>query len=173
MTRDPYDWSTAMCKHPYIVEWLDDSSEDPAIEVKSTCPNMRTKVSVWGIHENIMHFWNRWYREYAFDFPNPRIIVRLEDLTLRPRETVESICKCAGGQTAEKFHHVADSAKAKFQGDGHGPKEELTGMLKAWTRFQFPRKARGGLSTDDYNISTQSLDKELMDLFQYHPPPVE
>lgn len=168
VTRDPYNWSLAMCRNPYILKWLDGSSSDES-SVDAACPNMSTKVSAWGVHDNILEFWNLWHRKYAFEYPHPRIMIRLEDLTFRPRETVERICECAGGITAESFHHFIDSAKSMGWQKGHGPKEELTGMVKAWSKAHF--RVRGGLSEDNYAIATQTLDTDLMDLFQYQHPP--
>ena len=136
VTKDPYNWSLDMCRNPYILKWLDGSSSDKS-SVDAACLNMSTKVYAWGVHDNILEFWNLWHRKYAFEYPHPRIMIRLEDLTFRPWETVKRICDCAGGITTESFHHFIDSAKSMGWQKGHGPKEELTGMIKAWPKDHF------------------------------------
>lgn len=154
-TRDPYEWSKSMCRNPYVVTWDDDTS----------CPNLASKVNLWGKHENILHLWNLWHRKYVYEFPYPRVIVRNEDLTLRPRETVEKICACAGGQLTKEFKHVTKSLK---NGEGHS--NEQTSLVDAWSKFHWPRDPRGGLSIEDYSIAKQSLGEKLMSTFGYSHP---
>ena len=162
MTRDPYTWSRSMCRNPYIVEY------DTKRKAMARCPNL-SNVTVWGAHDNILHFWNLWYQKYVYDFPNPRIIVRMEDLTLRPKETVQHICNCAGGYVRKLgFQHAVGSAK---KGQGHGDAKHLTGMITAWTKLRRPKQPRGGLSMKEYQIAVESIDKRLMDLFGYQHPP--
>ena len=160
-TRDPYEWGKSMCRNPYIVKWY----EEP---LSNTCPNLTSTVDAWGTHDNLMHFWNLWYQKYLDNFPHAKIIVRVEDLTLRPRETIRQVCSCAGGTLANQFKYVLDSAKL---GPGHNKKS--TGIMKAWSRFHWPREARAGLSVESYEIAMESIDERLMGLFGYtHPPPV-
>ena len=158
--RDPYEWSKSMCRNPYIVEWDD---EDPS---SSSCPNLTSAVHAWGTHKNLMHFWNLWYRKYMDYFPHSKIIVRIEDLTLRPQETIKQVCSCAGGQVGNRFKHVVGSAKT-----GPGHENKSTGMVKAWSRFRWPRETRGGLSIESYKIAKGSIDEDLMGMFGYKHPP--
>ena len=160
-TRDPYEWGKSMCRNPYIVKWNERTSP-------RTCPNLASTVDAWGTHENLMHFWNTWHRKYLENFPYSKIVVRVEDLTLRPRETIKEVCSCAGGTLVKQFRYVVDNAK-----HGHGHADTSTGMVKAWSRFHWPREARAGLPVESYKIATESIDKTLMNLFGYtHPPPV-
>ena len=154
--RNPFHWARSMCKNPYIVKWKHN---------KSNCPNLAEPVETWENEGNLIHFYNHWYQSYAEQFPFPRIIVRLEDLTLRPKETVQEICKCAGGTMREgAFSYSVQSAKG---GDGH---RSTTGMVKAWKAVT-SNKPNGGFPVNDYRIALTSLDMDLMRLFGYKLPP--
>jgi len=153
VARHPYPWALSMCKKPYAIKWN---------YTKFNCPNLKYgKLVPWAgrKHENLMHFWNGWYREYVKQFPYPRIIVKSEDLTLRPREITKKICECGGGKLAEgKFIHSIE---------GRNPNSN-TNMIKAWEKiFMFSRDPYGGLSFEEHQVAKQALDRELMKSFGY------
>lgn len=155
VTRDPYTWAQSMCRNPYILKW----------ERTDRCPNVTAKVKSWGGHENLFTFYNSWYEKYWKEFPYPRIFVRVEDLTLRPQETIKKICDCAGGNITDTFQHMVKSAKDENMGH-----ESTTGMVEAWKRVT-SREVNGGLTFEDYTIARKSLaDGGLMDLFAYKNP---
>jgi hypothetical protein len=152
--RDPYSWAKSMCKNPYIVKWH---------HTENVCPNLTSKVNTWGEHDNLMEFWNFWYKDYLNKFPYPWILVRVEDLTLRPKDTVTRMCNCAGGKVIDTFAYSVSSAKAK---GGH---KSSTGMLKAWKSVT-KREGNGGFSDKDYRIAKEKTDEELLALFGYKHP---
>eukprot|EP00980_Cylindrotheca_fusiformis_P028613 scaffold22620_cov131-Cylindrotheca_fusiformis.AAC.8 len=157
--RDPYMWAWSMCHNPYAVKWS---------HTTHNCPNLRAPVLSYGGHTNLMQFWNVWYQNYYRLFPYPRIMVRVEDLTLRPHRTIQQICNCAGGQMRkDSFQHVLQSAKTSRIRGGH---TSTTGMVEAWEKV-LKREPNGGISSQDYDIAKDTLDEQLMNIFGYTPPP--
>ena len=110
-------------------------------------------------YPSIADFWNEWYQEYV-NFEQPRLIVRLEDLTVRPRETIAAICDCAGGHVTENFTYSLGSAKA---GDGHGEASERKGLVQAWTKLGRAMN----FHPLDYEAAQSRLSKWLLQLFHY------
>lgn len=159
--KDPYDWIHSMCRNPYLVKWNN---------VTNHCPDLSSTVTAWKTHKNIMQFWNEWYEMYINHdyFPYPKVMIKFEDLVIRPKETISKICSCAGGSLRVPFKYVVTSAK---NGAGHNSK---TGMFEAWSQFHWPKEAMAGLSSEDFKIAKESLDDNLMALFKYlHPPDIE
>ena len=151
IVRDPFTWSLSMCNNPYVVKWK---------YTQENCPNLRESVPFWGPHKNLLYFYNVWYKMYTEQFPYPHVIVRLEDLTIRPKQTIESICECSGGRMRSDFQYMTGSAKG---GVGH---KSTTGMERAWQQVMQKEKYRG-FSPQDYKIARESLDMELMNMFGY------
>jgi hypothetical protein len=159
VVRHPFAWAHSMCHNPYIVEWEHN---------KTHCPNLSQPVSTWGHGGNLVQFYNTWYQAYVTQFPYPRIIVRLEDLTLRPESTIQQICTCAGGtlRNSTNFWHATSSAKSK-----HAGHTSTTGMVEAWHKTMQPYTTlRGGFSLSDYRIAQATIDPDLMNLFGYTMP---
>ena len=55
-------------------------------------------------YESLAHLWNSYYDSYFYKDNEthdvgffPRLIVRLEDLWFRPKETISKVCACGGG----------------------------------------------------------------------------
>ena len=94
-------------------------------------------------------------KNYLNKFPYPWILVRVEDLTLRPKDTVTRMCNCAGGKVVDTFTYSVSSAKAK---GGH---KSSTGMLKA-CKSVTKREGNGGFSDRDYRIAKETIDEELL-----------
>jgi len=167
MVRNPYHVLESLCRNSYSVNYPED--------VNSTCPHMvhpetgeLLPVEV-GMKQpgtkypSVVHFWNRWYEEYVNEFQHPRLFVRTEDLTVHPKETIRSICDCAGGTMTDEFSVLLESAK---KGMGHGEASEANGLVEAWARLgrevSFPEP--------DYEAIKTHLDTELMRLFGYRTP---
>lgn len=160
VTKNPYEWTKSMCRNPYIVQWN---------TKRKYCPDLSSTVTAWKTHQNIIHFWNDWHSMYLNEnvFPYPKVIIRYEDLVTRPKETISSICNCAGGKLKAPFRYIAESSKI---GTGHNSK---TGMFEAWSKLLLSTEARAGLSVDDFRIAKESLDSDLMTLFKFSHPPGE
>jgi hypothetical protein len=166
IVRNPYYVFESMCRNSYAVDYQKN--------VNSTCPHMLDYqtgelVSVEARlatpsskFPSIVHFWNKWYQEYLSEFPHPRLLIRLEDLTIHPKETITTICECAGGSMAEGFSYLMESAK---EGDGHGNKRN--GLLEGWNRLRHEVP----FLLQDYEAVRAHLDEELMAAFLYKPPP--
>lgn len=173
--RNPWRWMQSMCRNPYAAKWPHHQQ----------CPNLRdgrNQVTVqYGAasiqYQSLAHLWNDWYRAYLDTSMNgnrvdasrpkyPWLMVRNEDLTFFTKETIAAICDCAGGEMNEPFAFVADSAKA--DSPGH---DTSTGILEAWIRYGRPMQPGAGFTMDDYETSKITLDRTIMDLFEYKDPP--
>jgi hypothetical protein len=166
VARNPYDVMESMCRNSYTVVYPESNTsvcpylvdaEDNLLPVAvgRKQPRMR--------YHSIAHYWNAWYQEYL-EFPHPRLVVRLEDLTVRPKETIQAICHCAGGTMAATFSYVVKNPK---EGMGHGAASETNGMVEAWARLGKPVAFGEG----DYQAAKQHLDPDLMQTLGYQHPP--
>ena len=174
--RNPYDWMVSMCNIAYTARW---AHYEGHTEI---CPHLlhtRTKDKIslkvklaeqWLQHDTLAHLWNDWYSQYSKDANFPFIMVRLEDLILRPYDSTKLICECAGGKIPPATHFTYAVESAKF-GPGHGPKEERTGLVKAWQKYGKPMDVKAGFSDLDWMASKEFLDADLMQIMQYQFPP--
>eukprot|EP00934_Nitzschia_sp_Nitz4_P001644 Nitzschia sp. Nitz4//scaffold36_size144017//54578//55865//NITZ4_003085-RA/size144017-processed-gene-0.41-mRNA-1//1//CDS//3329549453//1644//frame0 len=173
IVRSPYDIFESLCRNAYTVNYPED--------VDSVCPHVvdpktgeLLPVEVGRkrprpTFSSVVHYWNTWYWEYYRKFPHFRLMVRHEDLTVRPQETIRAVCECAGGTMVDEsdFVYVLNSAKA---GMGHGKASESNGLVQAWARLgrkvPFPRL--------DYEAIRTHLNATLMSAFHYpHPERLE
>jgi len=182
--RDPYEWMNAMCRNPYVVAWGDEEHEKSEPfhgDGAYTCPllvdpdtNETVPVMV-GKEEKVKlpslaHYWNDWNRGYVEVTEGPRLMVRLEDLVMYPKEVVTTLCDCAGGDPIEDMQFLAQSAK-EANSYGHG--KELTGALKAWQRLASRMKDPTAFLPQDATFARSSLSQDLMQLFGYQHPLLE
>eukprot|EP00980_Cylindrotheca_fusiformis_P002299 scaffold535_cov65-Cylindrotheca_fusiformis.AAC.1 len=170
MVRNPYEVLDSMCRNSYSIRYPKD--------VDSTCPHMvhpetgqllpvRVGLKKPGIaYPSVVHFWNKWYQEYLYQFEHPKLFVRHEDLIVYPKQTVQRICECAGGNVVteeEEFNFLLTSAK---EGKGHGEASESNGLVEAWARLgrdiPFPEP--------DYEALKAHVDADIMSKFQYKTP---
>ena len=158
-TRHPYSWSKSMCTNPYIVEWNHTSQN---------CPNLQSTVETWGGHRNLMEFWNAWYSKYIDQVSYPKLIVRMEDLTLHPHHTIETICECAGGTCVGSGDFTFPFKSVK---DGRSGHTSQTGLMKAWKQHNQMLKQGFFPRSGDYEIAKESLNDNLMNRFGYKQPP--
>lgn len=168
VVRNPFEVLDSNCRNSYSIHFPDD--------VDSVCPHMvhpKTgdllpievgKYKPGTKYPSVIHYWNTWYREYFREFTHPRLIIRLEDLIVYPRETVRSICECAGGSMSDGFALLVSSAK---MGMGHGAASEANGLIEAWLRLgrEIP------FAQPDYEAIKEYVDRGLMETFGYHDPP--
>jgi len=172
MVRNPYEIMESMCRNSYSVHYPENvASHCPHLVHPETGQLLPVEVGLSKPrkkHKSIAHYWNDWYMGYFRDFPHPRLIIRLEDLTVYPKETIQTICECAGGTMVKEkdFKFMLSSAK---KGLGHGDASEKNGLVEAWARLgreiDFPLK--------DYEAALEHLDHELMDAFKFNPPPLK
>jgi hypothetical protein len=96
--------------------------------------------------------------------PFPYLMVRFEDLIFYPKQVVQTVCECAGGELNKgKFKYVTGSAK---KGDGaHG--KDKTGYLQALSRYGKVDGRYTGMEDADLQYALQHLDPQLMQLFRY------
>jgi hypothetical protein len=181
--RDPYEWMSSTCHNPYVIVWDSDRGKSRADIPERPCPALvhpqssAEKDAVWVLdtvkHASIADMWNDWHEYYRqFMQERPALRVRLEDLVLRPKQVIEAICHCAGGELlndeSSSFQFATTSAKA---GPGHGPAELKTDSIKAWQKLaRRATEPRNGYLVADYDVALASLDPELMKSFGYHHP---
>ena len=96
----------------------------------------------------------------------PYLLVRFEDLIYHPKQVVQTICECAGGEMNRgDFQYITGSAK---KGVGaHGAESERTGYLQALSRYGKNEGRAKGMEESDLAFARKFLDSELMKKFQY------
>jgi hypothetical protein len=98
MVRHPLDWIKSMCQQKYAVSW---KNRTTTTSEKLPCPSFDTSISVHFFQrmefDNLMDLWRQWNQEYLDSNDVPRLMVRLEDLVYAPKETLQKICVCVGG----------------------------------------------------------------------------
>ena len=174
--RNPYSWFLSMCKHGYEARWLHGRNPPHCPQLKNPeNAEQWNEVTVrYGpdredSHQSLAHYWNDWYSYYLRDADYPYVAVRMEDLVFYPKETITTVCECAGGKirTGQSFKYIEQSAKA--DSPGH---DASTGLYQAWIKYSKSPELNGGLSELDYLSTKVALNQTLMDLFGYrHPPP--
>ena len=136
MVRHPIDWMESMCRQPYAAKFIKNSN---ASTPDLPCPSMEVPVTV-GFYRrfnytNLLDLWKTWYQEHVIETDYPQLVVRLEDVVYRPRETLSQICDCGGG----KFYWNAASTLLTSKFGGRVSKDNdssmnRNGILEAWTR---------------------------------------
>ena len=140
-------------------------------------------------YASIPHLWNDWYNEYyqhslhlganggehggtinindqTGDGAYPLLIVRMEDLIFHTKDTITSICHCAGGQLYNhNFTYIVSSAK----GDSPGH-DTTTDIVNAYIKYGTLLQDGAGLEPTDFGSTKQILDQNLMNIFHYHHP---
>jgi len=174
--RNPYTWLRSTCKNPYTASWphrRNDPGDCPALKDRNTGDWNGVTVR-YGAgedhHKSVAHLWNDWYSYYIREATFPWIAIRMEDLVFYPKETIHTVCECAGGKirTDQDFVYIVDSAKA--DSPGH---DTTTGIYAAWIKYSKPPSPKFGFSEDEYQATMEALDAELMESFGYKHPPAE
>ena len=184
-TKDPYGWMGSMCRHPYAASW----------DHRTHCPNLVAnpedqRRGIWRggpdgdgavpvtvsfgprqrnvtRHSSLAGLWNDWYGEYFDEVDFPRLIVRFEDIMLKPQEVVTKVCQCGGGEIKDtaNFVMVADSAKGK-----RGSHQGSSGLVDALKKYGNPETRVSGMTDADLAYARANLRSDLMDAFGYvHP----
>lgn len=138
----------------------------------SSVPVVVTYAEFEREHSSLIHHWNDYYRAYYKQDRFPRLMVRFEDLIFHPKQVVEAVCACAGGELKHEhdgkgFQYIVQSAKKT---DGHG--KDKTGYVDAMIRYGTDkyRWKSGGMTDEDRGYVTEHLDRELMEAFGYQFP---
>ena len=169
--RNPYSWFLSMCKNRYAAKWNHGRYPPACPQLKNLDDNDKwneVKVGKSIRYESLAHMWSQWYSHYARDADFPYVAVRVEDLVFYPKETISTVCECAGGMMRpdRPFQFIGQSAK---EGVGHN---SSTGLYEAWIKYSKLPEPNGGLSDLDYLSAQEGLNQTIMDLFGYrHPPP--
>ncbi|KAG7348538.1 hypothetical protein IV203_017243 [Nitzschia inconspicua] len=180
LVRDPFYWMQSMCKEGYGVRWDHDSQKH--------CPNLIpnefdkkrfgkrlartnvTSVRVWmGANptvgpswDSLVHYWNAWYESYV-DATWPRLLIRFEDTLFHPKQVMEEVCRCGGGELVKPFRYLVDEAKWNH-------KQEQNNMVTAILRYGTARGRYHNMTKDDIAFSDRILNSTLLDVFQYQAP---
>ena len=202
VVRDPYQWMVSMCRQGYAAQFDHNDAYCPNIvpypgDIKAH-PRFRnfnyTPVFVAyeghkkTKYESLVHLWNSYYRAYFYgnnerQLPEffPRLIVRLEDLWFRPKETISQVCACGGGTMSDDsqsggFVHmrrVANrnpgiyGADKRIKDKNSTKVTHHTGLLGSLIRYG-DSKSRGEKYNDiQLRAAKDLLDAELMATFRY------
>uniref|UniRef100_A0A7S1FNH5 Sulfotransferase n=3 Tax=Corethron hystrix TaxID=216773 RepID=A0A7S1FNH5_9STRA len=172
MTKDPYTWMSSMCRHSYAANWphskkhcpnLVANDEDDYFDNGSpVAVNIRYKKENVTHHSSLVDVWNSYYLTYLkADFP--RLIVRFEDVLLRPVEVIGKVCECAGGELLKgDFKYVSDSAKGTT-----GAHKDASGLTEAIIRYTNSSKRIDDFQEEDLSYAIKNLDAGLIDTFHY------
>jgi hypothetical protein len=169
MVRHPLDWIKSMCQRKYAVSWNNTTATTTA--EKLPCPSLDTSISVNFFQRmeyyHLMDMWIQWNEEYFDYFDTPRLMVRLEDLVYAPKETLQVICDCVGG-------NLRYQPQSMTQRKG-GVEQEADGnnfLIKAWARHSHV-SINHTLSSSAKNqqlfrtFVTTSQVQRLLEAFQY------
>lgn len=114
--RDPFSWMASMCTSPYKAKWphapihcpnLVANADDVALsttneeeeneKVTTTTPGRAIPVVLTAQRQrsfaSLLDLWIQWYGEYL-DSHAPRLMVRFEDVLIRPDAVVDQIRQC-------------------------------------------------------------------------------
>ena len=124
-------------------------------------------------HRSLAHMWADWYDEYLAagdDFP--RLMLRLEDLVFRPRETLRRVCECVDG--AFLAGDLTLPRGSAIQGSGFGVDnihgKDRTGLLGAMAAHALSNRTRG-MTPEDLDFALETLNgSKTMKYFRYTLP---
>ena len=171
--RNPYTWFRSTCKSPYTARWnhRKDLSDCPSLkdEVTGKWNNVTVHYGAGDDeHQSLAHLWNDWYSYYLRKATFPWIAIRMEDLVFYPKETIQTVCECAGGEIRKDRNFVFITHSAKADSRGH---DASTGLYEAWIKYSKPPEPKFGFSDTDFEAAKEALDPWLMTAFGYtHPP---
>ena len=172
--RHPITWLNALCRHGYSLHWdhnpdLCDTTLrlDQAVHAKFGYTNQII------VYDSLIDLWRDWNLEYFQQRKYPLLMTRLEDIVYHPKQVVEEVCHCIGGQlySDRPFSVVASSMN---DGKGHG-EHRSSGLLSAFVKFAKPMKEWSHkFSKDDLNKVENVLqdDSDLLASLNYRMPKV-
>ena len=167
--KDWYNKSKRFVRQYYGNDpWMVDNVLDKAnFTLESTVIPVRVRYKVTNeFHDSLVHMWLDWYTEY-FDATFPRLILRLEDLVFFPRLVLQQICECVGGDLAEKFRLLVNSAK---QGSDNVHGTNKTGLLEAMYSHVYVNRTMGMTIEDVIYANAVLQDSVLLETFNYRLP---
>jgi hypothetical protein len=185
--RDPALWMPSMCRHEYAMDWPHpditkkkttaahcpnliatppDLELDPTLTLGAPIPVDVEYAKFTKFYPSMAHHWNIWYRDY-YDASWPRLIIRFEDLIFHPKQVVQTVCECAGGQldTDHPFQYMVESAKV---GEAHGT--DKTNFMDAMIKYGRHLHRWKGMASQDLDFAGKVLDPTLMGTFHYLYP---
>jgi hypothetical protein len=113
-------------------------------------------------HESLAHMYNEWYNEYV-NATFPRLIVRMEDLVFRPKETISTICSCFGGTIRSPLVMMKADVKKDVADKG----TRQTGLLKSVISYGHRTGRREDYEPYQLQAARDILDPVLLDTLGY------
>lgn len=164
--REPFEWMISTCHNNYVLRWPH----------RRRCPNLihpnGTLIEVYNqyfhgairrYHKSLAHFWNDWNRQYTENPGFPRLMVRHKDLIFFPKETIQIVCECAGGELIDEknFTYIINAAKGNRK--GAKPFDGLVGnWVKYGKKFDFSQ-----INQEDMEVAKNVLDTKIMKMFGF------
>lgn len=169
MIRDPFSWMQSMCAHQYATRWRHSEqhcpnlipSESDRAQYKHLQDTFQVSVKFDGEHitsfTSLAHLWTEWYREYV-DSTEPFVLIRFEDMVLRPRVVLQQLADCVETTVKEPFRYQVASSK------DHG---SHTDLVKAILKTGDAQLRLHNLTSADLDYAHAHLDEKLMHYFGY------
>ena len=121
--RDPFTWMQSMCTSPYKAEWshatihcpnlvsnADDAARFPNVSIGDRIPATLT-AQKQRTFPTLLDLWIEWYAEYLTS-DLPRLMVRFEDVLIRPDAVVDQVRECFALERRQKdFVYVVGPIK--------------------------------------------------------------
>ena len=186
--RDPFTWMQSMCTSPYKAQWAHDTSiHCPNLVATFADVSADTVRNVTAVGQAIpavltaqkqrqfatlLDLWIEWYQEYL-ESPEPRIMVRFEDVLIRPDAVVREIQQCLQlpfkqqGNENDLFVYVVGAMKwdQKYVKTQSSMVSALIKYGNGWDRVR-------NMTTADLDYAKQKLStgagRTLSQLFHYH-----
>lgn len=194
LIRDPFYWMQSMCKEGYGVRWDHDSEFHcpnlvPNDFDKKRFPKLaitnQVSVPVWmGANPSVgpswpslIHYWNAWYESYFKNVDDsiekktpswPRLMIRFEDTLFYPKQVMEQVCRCGGGNLLfdddQPYDYSLEESKPDHK---HQQKNNfVTAMIQYGTNATRLRN----MTEMDVAFAVEYLNPTLMQAFGYSYP---
>ena len=120
-------------------------------------------------YKNLLDWWNSFYSGYL-NATFPRLIIRYEDLLLYSDEIIPQICNCVGGKliNAENGVNIFKDSAKDSRVYGH-----TSNLVDSLMRYGSRKERIKHCSNGDLLYANNTLDKNLMNIFQYSYPSFE
>ena len=178
--KDIYTWIKSMCNNNYdfkyyTSEWelhcpkqVNETELEWIPESRGSMDNSITNTSN-GYFPNMIKVWNLFYHQWISTIDQskyPVLIVRFEDLLLRPVPLVKKLCRCFGYNELIDDDVFVPSAAAKdhsFMGVNFKSNDRLSAMEK----YADPLYRFKDFEAYDLTFIDRHVNRTIMDIFNY------
>jgi hypothetical protein len=155
MVRSPYYWLPANCRRPYSLRF-----HVPSLDIGQ---RLRSPVTLRGkMFTNLVRVWNSYYQCYAQHLePLGKVIyVRLEDLVMRPHDTVRLL-------ESRLERRPQSDTQSTIDALSHVPCKSDNSYGEDWEQKNRMEFVTRNLRQADLSFINQQVDPQLMKKFGY------